>query len=280
MAFRACGEGATCFYSSSMSLTDCAAGGTAGQDQSCTDDFDCAPGLECFFGSCQRWCAPEPGSCGSGYVCSNVFPFAGRELGRCCQPPAGQQCDWATDCGCGADETCSADDAFVSFCTPVAPDPVEPYAACSSATECPKWYTCVGGNCMSRCRESAHCAQGNACIQFTEGNGEGVCARNCDALAPQAPAAGFEDCANDLTCIVTAVAGVGASYCFTPGAVPVGGDCETTFDCAAELRCDQSVCRQHCDLAADSCPNGTTCTAAEPAIPSVGGRNLGVCRPD
>jgi hypothetical protein len=288
VGLRACGVKSTCNIFFNPLLTDCVGEGTGVQGSDCEVDRDCASGFVCyvqtrvapFIGSCERWCEPASGSCGAGLTCSGGATVYGRELGLCCPTPAGEVCDWATDCGCGPRESCERDGTAPRYCRAVSATPVAPYALCTSDEECSARHTCVGDNCMRRCLQASDCDGGVACIRLSGQDVEGVCARTCDVIAPQAPAAGFQRCESGLTCIIAGE--VEATYCFRPGTIEAGGDCTDTFDCSTGLICDQGVCRQYCDLdlTTNGCPNGTTCTLEAPPLPIVGGRRLGLCQPD
>lgn len=277
--FSACGTGSTCSTFSGGRATDCFVAGAGEQGSACSLQGDCAAGLACVFGTCQRWCDPAALACGAGLSCSNVFPQADRDLGLCCTPPSDRACDWVSDCGCGAGETCSRDGEL--FCRAVAAEPIRPHDPCSVDADCSVRHECIFGVCAQRCRQASDCTQqGVTCLPFIDRDGEGRCSRTCDALSPQAPATGFQPCPSGLTCFIAGSEDNGGSYCRLPGTVAAGGECTDSDECNIGLRCNQGLCRQLCDLAAAQCPSGTDCQVADPVVPTVAGRNLGVCLPD
>lgn len=277
---RACGAGATCSYDTELNVAGCRRAGTGEQATACDTTSDCGPGFACLFQQCRRWCEPAGDDCSAGETCSNVRARAGRDLGLCCQPPAGSECDWATDCGCGAGRTCSSNGDGVFSCRVVQQPPLRPGDPCTNDTQCSVGYTCLG-TCVDRCRISSDCVQeGASCILFSEAD-YGFCASNCDAVSPQAPQPGWQSCAAGFGCFffTRTPDGTAASYCYPTGSGAAGSGCEDSFDCSPGLRCSQGTCRQTCDLELDNCPNDGECVT-EPPLPVVGGRNLGICVPD
>lgn len=278
--FRGCGAQANCFLGSG--ITDCASAGAGVQGSACEANEDCSAGFLCYRNVCERWCDPSASVCEAGTFCGGIINAAGRQLGSCCRPPAGQVCDWVTDCGCSASETCARDADGVRSCRTVAAATVAPYAACSEDVECPRGYNCVNGNCMQRCSASSDCGAGIAiqCIPLitnvVETQSSGICARNCDVLSANAPAAGFQPCAAGLACTDVNGPEGGGSICTVPGPGGVGDACTTFTDCGAALDCDQGQCLALCELGT-TCGNGASCQVRAIDIGPVNGRSIGVC---
>ncbi|MEY4544621.1 MAG: hypothetical protein RL685_816 [Pseudomonadota bacterium] len=298
-----CGPGETCAVVGDAGQTQCIAvsNSPVAPYADCTRDDQCPARHSCSDGACKPHCAADT-DCPEGDSCLRTkddgdpnagFSFCARSCdlvppeGRsaCCQLPAGEVCDWTTDCGCSAGNTCARNGTGVRSCRAINEQPAEPYAACSADSECPAKHTCAAGNCMQRCLKSSPCPDRAACILFSAQDDEGVCGRTCDVLTPQAPATGFRPCAPGFTCVLAKIAEVPGiaeandSYCVSAGAIAAGGDCTDTSDCSTSLTCDQGLCRQYCDPATDGCPSGTTCTPND-ALPIVRGRSLGLCLPD
>lgn len=275
---RACGAQSNCFLASGY--TDCIAGGTGLQNASCDGSEDCSPGFICYRSTCERWCDPNSSVCEAGTFCGGLIDVAGRSLGSCCRPPTGQVCDWVTDCGCSASETCARDAAGVRFCRAVAATAVPPYGGCGSDVECPSGHVCLVGNCMQRCSASADCGTGIQCVSLVtdvvETQLTGVCSRNCDVLSVASPAAGYQPCAAGLTCTDLNGLEGGASVCTIAGAGGVGDGCTGFADCGSGMDCDQGQCLELCELGS-TCGNGETCRVRAIDIAAVNGRRIGVC---
>ncbi|MEY4546242.1 MAG: hypothetical protein RL685_2437 [Pseudomonadota bacterium] len=277
---RACGEGATCVDATvELGATDCSNAGSGVQGASCQLEADCAPGFDCFLGACERWCASGGSECGLGLVCSGIYDVGGRELGSCCAPPLEQACDWVTDCGCGAGETCAAEASTVRSCRAVSAAPSEPYGSCATDAECPRFHHCFAGNCMQRCTSAAECATGTQCLVFDEADPDaGICSRNCDMLSPSAPAPGFQACGAGLRCLDFEGPEGATTVCLSAGSVGAGGLCGETSDCGLGLDCDDGLCLPLCEMSGSGCADGAVCSSRALATSPVGGRTIGVCR--
>jgi hypothetical protein len=256
----------------------CAGAGSGVEGTACTLNEECAVGLTCFGSTCRRWCASDPNSCGAGQACGGVDQYGGRALGACCQVPAGQACDWATDCGCPSGQTCE-DEGGIRFCRAVAPSVAESFGPCSVNADCPALHSCFGGACTPHCNTAADCASPDATC-FPIGLVEdplvpfnGLCSRSCDPIAPQAPLSGFEACNPDQVCLDLFLESGAAFYtCLLPGAVPEGGDCSLD-NCEAGLTCI-GTCFRYCEL-------GTTCDTGacqtDPPLPPIPELGAGLC---
>lgn len=275
--FRACGPQANCVFFGTN--TDCVSSGPGTQNSSCEVSQDCAPGFLCYRNTCERWCDPNASVCEAGTFCGGIINAVGRQLGSCCRPPAGQVCDWVTDCGCSPSETCAIDAANTRFCRALAQTPVALFGLCSSDDECPAGTVCLGNNCMPRCSASADCGTDVQCIPLldtAEVQLTGVCSRNCDVLSATAPAAGLQPCAAGLRCSDTTGIDGGASFCSAPGPLAAGEVCASFADCGAGLSCEDGLCAELCELGT-SCPDGADCSVRPFDIPAIGGRQIGFC---
>lgn len=280
--FQACGAGTTCIYFSNpadgSTFFACGSEGTGQDGAPCASDGECVAGLGCFGSACRRWCAQDENTCGDGQGCAVVLESAGRDLGSCCQIPEGRACDWATDCGCDPGLTC-AEDIGVLSCRSVRAEPAPPYSACLVDAECPVAHECVLGACVQHCVSSADCPTPETlCVPLVgeAADGVGVCARNCDAFSPEAPAPGFDACGPGLACSDFVADGLDGGFfmCRPAGPIGEGGDC-TAEECAAGLVCFGGTCFSYCELGT-SCAAGD-CGQTDPPVPAVGGRALGVC---
>jgi hypothetical protein len=195
----------------------------------------------------------------------------------------GQQCDWVTDCGCPANQTCALDTTGNPVCRTLAPssEVVGPYEACDDDNQdCPVHHTCVEGACVQNCLESADCTSAGVVCNALGGEGTlfGVCSRNCDVFSPTTPAPGFEPCGAGLTCanfFDNDRGGTPYFACVRPGFIAEGESCEATTDCAAGLKCEDGVCLRYCTVGTDSCPDGGVCTQQN--TPVIAGRIVGLC---
>lgn len=215
-------------------------------------------------------CPPDEPGCSSAALAGELSD---------CQPPSDQACDWVSDCGCGALETCAADAARELFCRQVAANAAAPRGACSSDAACPRRHQCHLGLCVERCSESSDCSdEGSVCLPFVT-RGPGVCSQPCDPLAATATSPSLQPCASGQSCIIIENGTLVATACAVAGSVPLGGACLDVRDCSVGLRCEGGACRQSCDLTQDACPRGTTCTPLDPPVPAIAGHDIGTCIP-
>lgn len=284
--FEACGAGLSCRFiaGNDNSLRTCAEPGPREQGTACTDSAQCVQGLACVDGLCLAFCALDASACGGGMFCRELPRRAEHNLGYCCEaPPAGQDCQWVTDCGCAPDESCALDSTLSAFCRTLAPSSeiVGPYEACAGNQDCPAHYTCSGNVCAQNCLAPTDCdSAGVACNLVSEGTPFGSCSRNCDVFSPTAPAPGFEPCGAGLTCanfFDNDNGGIPYFACIAPGALAEGETCSATSDCVAGLKCEDEICMRYCTVGTDSCPNGATCIQQN--TPVIAGRIVGLCSP-
>jgi hypothetical protein len=286
--FQSCGAELSCMLFDGAAGTppifSCGSAGIGVQGSSCVARGDCAPGFDCFNGECERWCVPNEVGCTTGFICGAIGQTDGLELGSCCSVPAGKACDWLSECGCRTGESCSLNASNVRQCRVVStPPPSAPYQVCSVDSDCPALHSCYIGSCMQHCKVSADCGWENAvCYIVIDVAGgpvpeTGLCTRNCDVLSPSAPEAGFQPCGVGLTC-ADFVSPEGAFFdCNAAGAGTDGSICTSVADCAIGFSCPTGVCARYCEVGvAGGCPAGGECIA-EPTIPSIGGRALGLC---
>jgi hypothetical protein len=190
--------------------------------------------------------------------------------------PEGQACDWVSNCGCAADQSCSAEGGIRS-CRSVGDTTVAPYAGCVADVECPAGYSCISGNCMQHCEANSECpGEAAVCFNFadTEAVFNGFCSYNCDVLSPEFPDPGFQPCAPGLTCDILVFDETLFTACFFPGTVPEGGDCSTE-SCETGLACIGSICSRFCEIGT-SCGD-VDCTGIDPPSPEINGRVVGFC---
>jgi hypothetical protein len=284
--FFECGPETVCglYITDAVTTSVCVGAGAGVEGTRCALDSECSPGLLCAFGRCSRTCEVAGTSCGAGAVCRGTgVAFDDRELGACCTIPAGEACDLVTDCGCAADEACSAGLGEGGACRPLSNTVVESSVACDlSADTCPGGHSCVNGGCARNCRVDADCpGVGSVCSDFlSEPIPERYCSTSCNVLDSTSAEPGFEPCGSGLACTVVItgddVSSIAFNHCAIPGPVGEGGDCAINPDCATGLQCLDGVCVPSCLVEVDTCSNGRICFETIPLV-VVNGYTLGVC---
>lgn len=284
--FRACGEGTVCSaYSADAGLTSfCFGAGEVPAGGRCQVDPDCAPGLLCASGACGAPCEPAGTSCGANGVCRVIGERAGEDFGACCTIPEGEVCDLVTDCGCSANEACSASSSEGRVCRPLDGGAIASSAVCDEiADTCPPGHSCLKNGCIRNCNSDADCpGVGSSCIDYPDfGTSDlGFCSTSCNLLDSSSSEPGFEPCGVDLACgLIPATSGdsvIVFTHCGFPGAVTAGGACESFLDCAAGLECYESVCTPSCLSGVAPCDNGAECLVLDPPL-IVNGSSVGIC---
>lgn len=147
--------------------------------------------------------------------------------------PQGGVCNYQTNAGCGAQETCApvsnGSGAIVPGCVPAGTSGSG--AVCAALSDCAPGYVCANGACRKLCcggdwsgcpSDDEHCYQA---LAVSNGNGGAVqtgamlClpVNQCDALVPTSCAA------PGTACLI--VDGSGATACVAPGAGDAGEPC-------------------------------------------------------
>lgn len=225
----------------------------------CQSTGQCVPGTPAgpSSGTCTRWFG-DTASCTPAALC-----------------PAGP-CNVETQAGCAAGSGCQVDSTTLTLMCEVrgtATDGVR----CEAHTDCAPGFACLVDEVDAVCRRyccsnDAVCPAGQYCMPFfADARGELYGALFCDGPDACDPFAntgcGANACyavvANDLT---------PWTECSTPGTVPVGAPCDSTFDCVPRAVCVDApaTCRALCR------PPGP-CPGAESCVPTASGQH--VCVP-
>jgi len=135
--YEICGDGSVCLPVSDGSAGICYIGGSRQDQEPCTNNLGCAPGLLCFGASgehyCRNACHATAETCGPDTYCRTLSTGAGL-----CRPTIGEPCATDTDCA-GTGLSCTAGmaalDAFLpgGYCTVI---------GCASDADCPSVAVC------------------------------------------------------------------------------------------------------------------------------------------
>ena len=231
----------------------------AADGAACQNSSDCVSNLCVGVGStalCTAACAPSK-PCASGYDCVPLQGGGGACLKAATKKPAGQPCQFSSDC---QSNICISVSATAGQC---ADD-------CSVTLQCPAGFVCEKlQSAKSACfalgpaQVGDKCASGTDCQSATclKDGSSGYCSKACAAVV-------------DCPCGMTCVAVTGGKAC-AKGAkvacVPTGAACAQTAECAGGA-CIGGTCIELCSVfAASACAGGLKCLRLQP------GGSEGVC---
>lgn len=204
----------------------------------CTRNSDCSDGLYCTQGFCRRACADDRDCTGEArcrYLAPGQPPRTASEAPAAANPAYFQ---------------CQLPDGRLS-------------APLASGLPLPARTDSAAGRFSAQCSLNSGCADGMYCIR-------GICSVACR---------NHSDCADGARCVPDAPGG--RAQCMQDGRVtwPVGANtgrltpidprrrqaaqCTINSDCAPNLKCMESVCRQACITTRD-CPSGLNCLFQPP----------------
>jgi hypothetical protein len=258
-----CPAGFTCLDYPDEFGDVCIAEGTGALGDPCESGLDCASavcvGLSETEAECSEICNPTVfNSCPLGSLC---FESMTPGVGYCIaggDTPFGEACESSFDCE-GVVCLVFEEDAESGLCTQMC-HPSNPGMACPAGAGC--WpssvegeYLCVPGGDGppgSRCESFLDC-QNALCVPYDASDTNYRCGLACE-FRP-----GVNDCPGGFECFPLDIGGV----CLPKGDVPLGGHCETIFDCESLLcLAVDDVCTELCTA---SCPTGFEC------VPLTGG---------
>jgi hypothetical protein len=182
-------------------------------------------------------------------------------------------------CGCGGEEGCFLSDDGSLSCEPAAGAVAPIGTRCSGPRSCEPGSTCVGRGgtliCAQLCEDDSDCGAGVCARDLfvrmgTVRSPYRTCSAGCDPLGLD------RTCAAGLRCMLAMLGGRTVADCNGPiGAGAEGAACTGNTDCAEGHVCLARLCRFLCDVAAPSCPAGSTCSPRTALVSDVG--SYGVC---
>lgn len=199
-----------------------------------------------------------------GLALAAVLLFGGCQLLVGIDDPLGDECSPFDIDTCDLTDTCDIDpDTLLLTCRREGLK--QRGELCDGLDDCAGPLSCANGVCRAFCpvfgQDCPDPLEGSCVIQW------GLNAQVCDS-ACQPHLAGT--CGPQTECILTTNdGGTPVSTCVPfgyYGDVPVGGDCTFLAECAEGAACDDlegdgGICTPLCDVNADDCAVGTTCTA-------------------